>query len=107
MQLPRLLRGSGEEVRLRFTVGDDLQSAREAGTLKSTVLKVHLEGTEHLGDRLRFQLNQRSLKGQGEAGTLAFTDPPLQPGQNELSISSRRKHGPMVIQGVEVFVDYK
>ena len=107
MQLPRLLRGSGEEVRLRFTVGDDLQSAREAGTLKSTVLKVHLEGTEHLGDRLRFQLNQRSLNGQGEAGTLAFTDPPLQPGQNELSISSRRKHGPMVIQGVEVFVDYK
>ena len=106
MQLPRFLRRTGEKAHFRFTLGDDLDSARRDGVLDSSLLQVFVEGNADQTQSLEFQLNGKALKGQSRDGTWSFMDPPLVQHQNHLVSTLVRGPGTAAVQEVEILLDY-
>ena len=111
MQLPVDLEEGGEKI-LRLFVGNDVEAARKDRVLKSLSLVVSLSGYSRWDDDLRLELNGRRLRGEMGNGRLRFENAPVRQGLNELRIRLRRRGGspplgPVRVQGVELFVDYR
>lgn len=111
MQLPLLVDKVGKAHRLVMSVGDDVAAARGDGALESERLIVSLSGYQSGADRLSFQLNGRPLSAPSGNAKLVFAGPNFQQGLNELVVKldgrEAGRTGPIVIEGVELTIDYR
>ncbi len=111
MPLPVELQ-QGDRCQIPLVIGDDLGSAREEELLESVLLRVHLQGYSRWDDELRFELNGRYLRPQGQGQILNFSpEDALERGSNQLVIHLRRRsphrQGPVRVQAVELFIEYR
>ena len=99
-----------DEQRFGFTIGDDLDSARDDRALQSVLLRVALEGYSRWNDTLSVRFNGQTLRGEFEGQTLLYTNPPVRQGENELIIAVRNhspsRRDPIRIEGIELLIDY-
>jgi len=106
MQLPATL-PAGQPTQFHFTVGDDLDAAREAGTLAALELRIRLQEYPP-SHRMTVRLNgELAGKSAISGAKFVFTDPPARQGRNVLTVTQRNPNSTTLrMERVELIVKY-
>lgn len=107
-QLPTNLPEQGARRTFAFVVGDDVDSARAAGLLKSLTLKLTFRGDPE--GKVHTELNGRELPLPSVSKDVftcsaTFPDPPLGRGKNEIALTLTRPGG-VIVEGIEIKILY-
>ena len=107
MQLPATL-AAGETLSLRFSIGDHLAAARAAGTLETTELIVAIKDLQPSRSIDVLVNGQPAGDSRIDGPTIIYTDPPVQQGVNQLTITQQNAEGESLrVEGVDLLIDYK
>ncbi|MAE66947.1 MAG: hypothetical protein CMJ18_22030 [Phycisphaeraceae bacterium] len=109
MPLPVNLTEPGVAKLLTFNVGDDLDAARRAGTLRSVTLALTFNAPP--AGRVAVTLNGRRLPESEPTthlhfSTLTCSDAPVVAGRNDLRVTLTQ-HGGLYLEGVEIRINYR
>jgi hypothetical protein len=107
MQLPSTL-DAGQALTLRFTIGDDLVTARATGVLESLRLIVAIKDLQPSRSVDVLVNVQPAGDSRIDGPTIIYTDPPVQQGVNQLTITQQNAEGESLrVEGVDLLIDYK
>jgi len=120
--LPLILEADadGPGQRVRFELGDDVESAAKAGALGEAMLRLKLDNFCPEQDQLDIRLNETPLPADSckpmqregaEWFEFRLEGPPLRQGKNTLQAALRQRNprvrGPLVLSDVQVCLDYR